>query len=309
MIDYSKIVNWSIPNQTYNIRDLDRLPKNFLQIKIHQNTPSIVNCEILPNGNIEERQYSIFNQINDVCKKYEIPDLSFVYCTHDKPSFDGPFFTHARKKGFETNTILAPCFTFDSYPEGPTSNLVKYTETYDKILSNNVDWFEKIDSCVFVGHIGENNNRLDNTNIVFNNVKLELINQQASSEKFITRESLSKYKYLLHLNGNNGAYASRLKYLLGTGSLVIYNSNSGHDNNFWEEWWMNDEMFKHNHNFIHCNNKFEVVETINYFDTHQSECAEIAKNGMNFFKDQLNYENVLKFWSELLTEYSKRLNF
>jgi hypothetical protein len=309
MIDYENIVNWAIPNKNYNMRDIDRLPKNFLQIKIHENSPSIINCEFLPNGKVEERQYSIFTQIKDVCEKYEIPDLTFVYCTHDRPPFDGPFFTHARIRNSRTNTILAPCFTFDTYPEGPTSKMVKYTETYNKILSNNINWSDKTNSCVFVGHIGENNNRLDNTTIEFNDVKLELINQQASSEKFINREDLTKYKYLLHLNGNNGAYASRLKYLVGTGGLVVYNSNSGPDNNFWEEWWMNDDMFKNRKHYIHCNNKYEVIDAINHFNTNQSDGMEIAENGMKFFIEHLNYNNVLKFWSQLLTEYSKRLNF
>lgn len=308
-MNLDKITNWSLPLENYYLNEINNLPHNFLKIEINNNIPTPITFEVLPNGHMEQRQQSIFSMIKKVCEKFEIPNTSFVYCTHDRSPFDGPFFTHAKLKNTITKNIIAPCFSLDSYPEGPNSITKYYEDTYLNLIeSSNLEWDKKENSCIFVGHIGENNNRLDNTNILLNeNVKLQLFNQQSTATNFINREDLSKYKYLLHLNGNGGAYASRLKYLLGTNSLVFYNYNSGDESNFWQEWWMMDDFFIDGVHFISCKDKFELQDKINFYHKNQQECQKISKNGFNFFKDNLHPDVILNYWRTLLIEYTKKL--
>ncbi len=309
MIDIDKIVGRCLTSDSYRVSDILTMPSNWLKVEIRDNVPMIIGCEKLPDGLIEERQGSVFKMISETCRVKQIPNLILAYCTHDRPPFDGPFFTHARIKGSGTKAILSPCFTFDAYPQGPNSDLVSYSETFEKLVSiGGLKWRDRKDSVAFVGHIGDNNNRLYNTDLSFDSpVSLSLINQQASSSNFVSRESLNEYKFLLHLNGNNGAYASRFKYLLGAGSLVFYNYNSGDQTNFWEEWWMDSEFFRNGEHFVACENRKEFERSLDYFFSNESEAKEIALNGFNFFSENLKPDVVLEFWGSLLNEYSKRL--
>lgn len=308
-MNINEIVNWAIGQDKISVKEVLSYPKNFLKIQIIDNQIKILSCEILENGNVEERQFSIIKMLKRVCNKFKIPNLTLTYCTHDKCEYNGPIFTHARLKNQLNGNILAPCFTFDSYPEGPDSILTDFGVTYKNLISNeSIEWENKKNSLIFVGHVGDNNNRLNNTNIkIKDEITLEIKNQQSTSNKFISREFLSNYKFLLHLNGNNGAYASRFKYLLGNKSLVFYNFNSGNNTNFWEEWWMYDKFFIPGEHYVDCSDKHQLEEKINYYFENQNKAKQIAENGYNFFKNYLNTEFVDEFWKILLTEYSKKL--
>jgi hypothetical protein len=308
-----EIAEWAIGGDSYTREEILSLPNYYLVVEIKSNSPSVVKCETLSNGNMEQRQFSMFRMIENLCSKYQIPDLVFGYCGHDaSPNPNGPFFTHSRMKGTFGRNILAPCFTFYGYPERNPEVIKGYEQTWSELIETNTDnkikWEDKKNSCVFVGTISEYNNRLDNTSISLEpGLSLDLINQSADSSSFISREDLSKYKFLLHLNGNAGAYASRFKYLLGTKGLVVYNYNSGNRNNFWEEWWMKDDVFKDGIHFVSVSNKMECEEKLKYYFENQNFAEEIAENGFSFFREFLDPENVEKYWVSLLNCYAKKL--
>ena len=307
--EVSKIVEWSLGDNTYKKEEILSLPQNYLVIEIAKNKVKVVKQQLLPNGEMEQRQFSMLKMVEIICSKYEIPDIIFGYCGNDRtPDINGPFFTHSRLRGQKTRNILAPCFTFYGYPERDPNVIKNYYESWKELLENRIEWESKKNSCMFIGTVSEHNNRLGNTSMSFNEqLSLEIINQAADSKNFITRDFLSNYKFLLHLNGNDGAYASRFKYLLGTGSLVFYNYNSGNEINFWEEWWMHEDIFQDGVHYISAENVTACQEKIIKHFNDPKKSSKIASNGFSFFKEYLSPESVEKFWVKLLIEYSKKL--
>ena len=309
-----EISEWAIGSSHYSREEILNLPNNYLVIEIKSNQAVIVKCERLHDGQMEQRQFSMFRMLEIICSKYEIPDLILGYCGHDRsPDINGPFFTHSRIKDTKGRNILAPCFTFYGYPEKYPDIIKKYTKTWEELIDNDrknrIPWDEKESKCLFVGTVTSQNNRDVNTSMNLDfGVKTEIINQSADSKNFITREALSEYKFLLHLNGNAGAYASRLKYLLGTNGLVIYNYNSGDESNFWEEWWMKDDIFVDGKHYVAAANKNECEEKLKYYFENQDLALDIANNGFLFFKEFLSPENIEKYWVSLLNSYAKKLN-
>ena len=209
-----------------------------------------------------------------------------------------------------TNNILAPCFTFDSYPE--KNENVDYENTYNELVENSlqfddlIKWNMKQTEIIFVGSIDNANYRTCNTNFVSNfPIKHTIKNFSASSEKFIERKELCNYKYLLHLNGNGGAYSSRIKYLLLSNSLVLYITNYHNNSLLHKEYWMYyDEIFK---NIIICEDIDECQNKLLELNENDELSFEISNKGFHNTKDLLKKENVLLYWKLLIEEYTKRL--
>ena len=274
-------------------------PSQFLTVEIRDGKPILLRCERLASGEMEERQGSLFKILQEVCEKYPIKDLVLCYCTHDRTQNENaPVFTHARRRGATTRNILAPCFTFSEYPE---KGIMKSWDTSWKELNENfLPWTEKEETCMFVGSVTKENGGLENVDISLP-IPFLIANQQADSPQFIERYAIGISKYLLHLNGHNGAYASRLKYLLGTGSLVFYITKSGSETNFWEEWWMLGD-----NPFVVCSTKEEFRDKLMYYMEHDLEANRIGMEGRKFFKEMLRKERVLEFWAALLNAYADR---
>lgn len=271
----------------------------------------------------EERHHQILRQLKSVLDKYLIPNTLFAYSTRDEYPHKGDFiFTHAIRKGEITNNILAPCFTFESYPEKEPTNFITYTQTYNELVAlgesafyNKTKWInKKMPTLAFVGSIHPYNYRDVNTKFS-GDINVDIRNLDAASgAKFISRADLSNYRYLLHLNGNNGAYASRLKYLMLAGSLVIYNTNFKERDNYQIEYWMNHPIFlaedkeQHNKCIIQCKTTMECENYIKNDLANSSDASyRTSLNGFNYVKEILKPENVLLYWKILLEQYSANI--
>lgn len=302
------LAEWCLQENYYSYDEILRTP--YLTVQILNNKLHIIRAEYIENNVMEQRQYSICKMLENLCKNYSIPNVILSYCTHDKtPDLHGSFFTHARLRSVKTKNILAPCFTFYGYPERIPSVITKYEQSWNNLLENKSEWKNKNNELIFVGSITDNNYRKINTTLQNSPVPFRLQNQGADSSSFVSREYLNQFKYLLHLNGNAGAYASRLKYLLGCNSLVFYNCNSGVETNFWQEWWMHENYFIDNFHYIKCSNINEFENKLKFFYDNDIEAQTIAKNGFEFFKEHLNPEKIYEFWNALLVEYKSRCLF
>jgi hypothetical protein len=304
MFNFKEVAEWSVGDSKINRSEIYSLPSSFLKIEIKNNTPIVLSFENLSNGEMEQRQFSILKFVENLCSKFSIPDTVFAYCQHDRSDYDLPLLTHSRLKNKRTRSILFPCFTFYGYPERYPNIIKPYTETYSDLISNTVEWDLKEERCAFIGSITSNNFRDINTDIGDN---LYILNQGADSTNFVTREYLSNFKYLLHLNGNGGAYASRLKYLLGNKSLVFYNYNSGAETNFWEEFWMKDDLFVDGKHFISCRDRNEYSEKFDFYSKNQSLSKDIADQGFDFYKNFLSPDKVDMIAFEILKKYTDNL--
>ena len=264
----------------------------------------------------EERHLMIVNQIKDCLKKYKINNTIFAYNTMDMyPRLDDFVFTHSIIDSIETNNILAPCFTFDSYPERKSDNFVKYEDTYENItreggvyMESPEKWNRKENNIVFVGSLTENNYRKNNTNFSKKCIVSPIIKNLSadSGDKFVNREDLVRYKYLLHLNGNSGAYSSRLKYLLLTDSLVFYITKYYSQNLLHREFWMYGDDF--NDLVIFCDDMEDCEKKISYYHENKEISYSLCKNARDFCSRRLNKNSVLLYWKVLLNSYTDRFD-
>ena len=311
--EIQKIVKFCVNLDSYSMMDISSAPFNYLVIQIFDNKCRVINYEKLQNGKMEQRQYSIVKMLRRVLSKYTVPNSIFAWCHHDRTGRpDLGIFTHARLKG--SRNLLAPDHTFYGYPNRNGEILNTYTSTHSSLVKTNIEWSQKRDESVFIGNMSNPTNyRQINTDIVKSILRKEVsanfIDQCSGDSSFISRESLSESKYLLHLNGHGGAYTSRLKYLLGAGSLVIYNVNSGPEQNFWQEWWMQEEFLIPGKHYLKVENAEDTANAINNFHENQQNANIISQNGKKFFCDYLSPECIDLVWSEILKEYSSKCTF
>ena len=72
-----EIAEWAIGDNQYSREEILNLPGYYLVVEIRSNHPSVLKCERLPNGQMEQRQFSMFRMIENLCSKHQIPDLYF----------------------------------------------------------------------------------------------------------------------------------------------------------------------------------------------------------------------------------------
>ena len=173
------------------------------------------------------------------------------------------------------------------------------------------DWTEKIDKAVFRGNptgcgtnsdtnmriklsqmMSTNANYLDvglikttNNTPRFDPVKgLSLIDVKALPVQKMDMKEQSKYKYIIHIDGNVAAYRLLKTMLLGS---VILKVEGTYD--LWVEQLLQDGV-----NYISVKGDLsDLIEKIEWCKSHDEECKKIAENGANLAKKVLdkNYVN------------------
>ena len=176
---------------------------------------------------------------------------------------------------------------------------------------SNYEWNEKIDKAVFRGNptgcgtnsdtnmrikladmMSTNATYLDvglikttNTMPRFDPVKgLSLIDVKSLPVQKMDMEEQSKYKYIIHIDGNVAAYRLLKTMLLGS---VILKVEGKYD--LWVEQLLQDGV-----NYISIKEDLsDLIEKIEWCKSHDEECQKIADNGMNLAKKVLdkNYIN------------------
>jgi len=309
-----EIANANFASKSIDINSVIHAPSNHDTLFIQ-----IYNNEIYTRSPIsEERHHQVLRQIKSVVGKFAVPNCVFAYSTRDEYPNKGDFvFTHAIRKRENTNNILAPCFTFDSYPEKEPTNFISYETTYNELTAvgksscmDKIIWLDTKNPILsFVGSIHQYNYRNVNTN--FSSSIKDIINidirnlDAASGSRFISRADLVNYRYLLHLNGNNGAYASRLKYLLLVASLVIYIPNFRGCYDYQIEYWMNHPSFETC--IVECKTIEECEKYIKNAETNPNQMDtsyNTSLQGFNYVRQILKPENVLLYWKILFEKYS-----
>jgi len=298
--------------RTIEIEEVLKIPNYHATLKVQIWNNQIYTDKVIT----EERNIQILNQLRDTIKEHTLPNTVFAYCTQDHtPNDDCFLFTHAVQLNTNKKNIPAPCFTFDEY----TAVYAKEPMHYDNVRQSLHDvskpftesfdaWNEKKDAVIFVGTLNDDNDRLANTNFGETpNVEQIIVNNgNYVNDKYISREDLATYKYLLHLNGHNGAYASRLKYLLMTGSLCFYVMNYKGQMKPWLEYWM---FYKE---LLECvittNTAHDCKYAITYFNGKRELAYEKAKKGFELVHSLLEKKNVLLYWKILLEKYNANMD-
>lgn len=302
----------------------------------------IFNNKIYTSTHItEERNIQILRQLEEVLKNYSLPNVIFVYNTMDQYSYTNwthPIFTHAKiNNSPDCNHILAPCFSFDflykvkeKIPYEITfANIKKASSQYMESLGS---WNKKESKITFIGALykdREINSQFSNSP----DVDTLIVNQSYFDKKYSEMSELSKYKYLLNLNGCGGGWSVRLKHLFMCGSLVFYITQfhviEPHINhlliipemekyfikydidkkcpvfNLYNiEYWMCVDDFEEN--LVIVNNTDDCRDKLDYYSKNPEKAYLKSKKAYEYVNTVLSKENVILYWKLLLETYSSR---
>jgi len=104
---------------------------------------------------------------------------------------------------------------------------------------------------------------------------------------FMTREEQSKFKYILHIDGNIAAF--RLAEDLQSGSLVLK------VNSEFKVWFT--ELLVENKHYIPVKSDLSDLETkILWCREHDAECKTITENARELIKSIVTHERILQYW-------------
>jgi hypothetical protein len=104
---------------------------------------------------------------------------------------------------------------------------------------------------------------------------------------FIDEEEQKKYKYIFNIEGNAQAYRYPSEFKKQS---VILNVKS--DFKMWFE-----PLLENKKNFIEIDNNYNnLYETLMWLKENDKEAEQIAKNGYNFYKENLSQSSIIDYW-------------
>ena len=106
-------------------------------------------------------------------------------------------------------------------------------------------------------------------------------------------EELYKYKYVINVDGNVGAY--RLGFLFSLNSVVFIVEGK-------YKLWFQDKLVENKHYISVKSDLSNLKEKIWWCKNHDSECKEIAKNALKFHQETFNKENTFDYTIEMMNK-------
>jgi len=192
---------------------------------------------------------------------------------------------------------------------------------------NKSDWKKKINKAVFrgasTGHgvTSETNPRLklslmsdprlDAGITKINNRPRAFIDSSSNTVFKIIRENIdlvtplspleqSEYKYIINVGGHSCAF--RLSLELGMGCVVLLVKNS-------YSLWFADKLIPGKHYLEVKEDLSDLVQVLDWCDTHQKECAQIAVEAQKFHNTYLSRRGILDYMQATLTQCKERSGY
>jgi DNA-directed RNA polymerase II subunit RPB2 len=200
------------------------------------------------------------------------------------------------------------------------------TNHFSDLPKSRYNWEEKIPKAVFRGNptgcgtdsqtnmrirlaemMKDNYNYLDvgliktTSNLPrFDPVKgLKLINVNANPVDRIDMEEQSKYKYIIHIDGNVAAYRLLKTMLLGSVILKVEGKYL-----LWIEQLLQDGV-----NYIKIKEDLsDLIEKIEWCNSHSEECKTIAENGVELAKKILNKDYIDDSFLKILLNVKNKIS-
>jgi hypothetical protein len=117
------------------------------------------------------------------------------------------------------------------------------------------------------------------------------------SGNFLTMADHSKYKYIIHVDGNVNAY--RLLATMLTGSLILRVTSQ------YTSWV--DHMLQHKVHYVPVKADLsDLLDVIRWCKKNDDKCQEIAKNGMQFARSILSKKNIQSYLQNMLWSLSEK---
>ena len=288
-------------NTKYNLDDLKYIFSKFSEAII---IIQIINGEITFNEKkgFESRNQSVIDLLIKTNNYKKLPNIQFIIFTNDfiknqQLTQYKYLLTFCKKYSYET--VLFPNFNFNHWLEAKIDN---YETVYDNFTNNQILWKNKKSTVFWSG---------SNTNIIrekistaskkHDNYYINLLNKNSNNNNYILIEEITKYKYLLNMNGYS--YAARLNYLFLSGSCVIILKNDDKEKDyeefFYKEFIPNEDYIEIMYN--DSENEDNIINRINDAIKNKNcelmalKCYEKAKQvfQINNIYDNI-YNTILK---------------
>ena len=251
--EVNNILSENFSNIQNNIIDLSIIePNNNLdEYYTHDNLMSIFNkchesimiieiydgkISYIEKKGYESRNQSVIDLLIKTNNYKKLPDIQFLVFTNDfiqdEQIYKFPYiYTFCKKYNY--NTKLFPNFNFNHWLE---AGIDEYENVYKHFTNNNVEWNNKKDLIFWSGaKTNSIRKKLHKSSVGNSKFFINIIDDKKTN--YIHLYEISKYKFLLNMNGNS--YGGRLNYLFLSGSCVIILKNKDKENVY-------DEFFYHN---------------------------------------------------------------
>jgi hypothetical protein len=117
-----------------------------------------------------------------------------------------------------------------------------------------------------------------------------------ASGNFLTMADQSRYKYIIHVDGNVNAY--RLLATMLTGSLILRVTSQ------YTSWV--DHMMQHMVHYVPVKADLsDLLDVIRWCERNDDKCKEIAQNGMNFARSILSKTYIQSYFKNTLWSLSE----
>jgi len=275
------------------------------------------------HGRYPDLKYSMLQ----TCRKYQLPDCSFLVFLNDAYASTFPAFSTIRRLKEDIFNIPIPMGNMRGMGDGNNTPLMGWDELVQGELLDTHDqypWDKKIDIAVFRGqymhqtwklgkyteekaeswtevnrgvlfNVGSSNKDL--FDIGFNVVGANPFEEDIPSTDPIPFAEQQKYKYMICM-GTNANWAERLRNHLFTNSVLIK-----HEAECMEWFYYLLEPYKH---YIPYNLMVtDLAENIKWAKANDQECQNIVKNANQFAKEYLNEETMFLFAKILIEKYSE----
>jgi len=287
--------NWR--KAKWNLRQIKRqlLNKSLMKLKVENGTVHLIDDYI----GFQTRNPSYFKLVNDSVHKFPIvPDCElYVYTGDIHRAVHAPHFS-ATKFPDELK-FLVPDFSFNHWKE---ARIPEWPVIQEKLReARKLHPFSKRIAKAFwrgavtgftrslLVKISENNPEVVDAKFMDWNDNMQ----------YVSLPDHCQYKYLVHTDGNS--YSARLKYLMGCGSIVLYQEQD------FPEFW--SHLLEDGVNMIRVKRDYsdlvKKMEDLQHMDAIQLE--KIGKNAAKLFDEQLSLDAIHCYWATALKRYATLL--
>ena len=294
----NNILEYLPSNNKYSIIDLKNIFNQFNEAIL---LVQIIDGKIkfIEKKGYESRNQSAIELLIKTNEYKVLPNISVLIFTNDyiesEPLKDYNFiYTFCNNSSY--NTTLFPNFNFNHWNE---ANIGNYEDTYNFFKNNQIEWNIKKDTIFWSGA---------DTNIIRRKIFLNTlqnplyeINLTNITKRFIPITNITKYKYLLNMNGYS--YSGRLNYLFLSGSCIIQLKNTDplkSYNEFYYKYFIPDIDYIE----IPYNDNTPTSDILNLINEKINTLNPeiIAQNGYRKAIEILNIYNIYEYIYQTLTE-------
>lgn len=296
-------------NLKYYIDDLDRINRytigiNKTSIYKSNNFLDKTNfLEVLKNIKRDEWKFQHYNNFNNFISKY---NFNFILNHYDlSHSLDKPTFVKSRNLILPKKSVILPL-----------ENLY-IPSFYDYILSDDIPFHRKLNSCVWRGANSGNfnctninkasrydlvhkysNHNLYNIGLSYANYKTK--NNHSVKNKLSIKEQL-KYKFIISVEGND--FATNLSWIMLSNSVPLMPKCTV------ETWKLESYLIEYEH-YIPLKNDFsDLDEQMDWCLNNLDKCEEIAFNSRLYVLQFFDKERENKIIDEVIKKYLTNVTF